>query len=152
MMLGVEELLSTVRDMREALPVFRPVVIWQPHDDDPLVVTIEGSTGNVSTDLNEAFGRVRELAGPPEWFAVALDSYARDNDPDGVPGSLEEAFLNGDMTVVEQVVVIVQSPESGLTMFRQIYRNTPVDGWEWDEPQLVTDPDDEVCTAIRMFH
>ena len=34
----------------------------------------------------------------------------------------------------------------------QVYRNTPVDGWEWDSPQIVESPGDAVTTAVRMFH
>lgn len=152
MILEVEELLSQIREMRETQDIFRPVVIWQPILGGTVIATLEGETGDVQADLGEAFDRVRNIAGPPEWFAVALDSYSRDNDPNGVPESLEEAFLNGDMSVVEQIVLIVQQAGDDLAMIRQIYRFTPADGWEWEKPQIITDPDDDVCAAVRTFH
>ena len=150
----VEELLLVARMLREDNDIFAPMIIWQPvAGGERVVAHLTSITGDTKQDLDEAFKQLRDVTGAPEWFAVTLDSYARDGDPDELEASsLEEAFLQGDMKVVEQMVTIFMTPGTGeLVMIRQIYRNTPVDGWEWNEPQVVDSPGDAVTTAVRLF-
>ena len=150
----VQELLLVARMMREGQTVFAPMITWQPAAGDPLVAHLTSLTGDTKTDLDRAFQQLRDMTGPPEWFAVTLDSYARDGDADDMEAAtLEEAFLQGDMRVVEQMVTIFMTPGTGeLVMVRQVYRFLPSDGWEWDSPQVVESPGDAVTTAVRMFH
>lgn len=150
----VEDLLKVVRLLREDQDVFTPMVTWHPEDGAPIVAHLTESTGDTKTDLDTAFQQLRDLTGPPEWFAVTLDSYSRDGTAEEMEDiSLEEAFLQGDMRVIEQMVTIFMTPSEGeLVMIRQVYRHTPVDGWEWDSPQLVESPGDAITTAVRMFH
>ena len=150
----VEELLMVARMLREGQDVFAPMITWQPAAGEPLVAHLTSLTGDTKADLDQAFGQLRDMTGAPEWFAVTLDSYARDGSPDDFEAaSLEEAFLAGDMKVIEQVVTIFMTPDTGeLIMIRQIYRHTPVDGWEWETPQIVESSGDAVTTAVRMFH
>lgn len=153
----VDELLLVARKMREATDdVFIPAITWQPEAGNPVVAHLTELTGDTKKDLDTAFHALRDLTGPPLWFAVTLDCFARDGEPDEdevEAASLEEAFLGGDMRVVEQMVTILMTPANGeLIMIRQIYRHTPVDGWEWEPPQIVESPTDSVTTAVRMFH
>jgi len=148
----VEDLLKVVRLLREDQDVFAPMITWQPKAGEPIVAHLTSLTGDTKTDLDQAFQQLRDMTGAPEWFAVTLDSYARDGAPEDLEGTLEEAFLAGDMQVIEQMVTIFMTPGTGeLVMVRQVYRNTPVDGWEWDSPQIVESPGDAVTTAVRLF-
>jgi len=170
----VQELLLVARMMREEQEVFAPMITWQPAAGDPLVAHLTSLTGDTKTDLDQAFQQLRDMTGPPEWFAVTLDSYARDGEPDDLDGiTLEEAFLQGDMRVIEQMVTIFHNvaqsasntaplygagnpnmtPGTGeLIMIRQVYRFIPSEGWEWAAPEIVESPGDAVTTAVRLFH
>lgn len=138
----VANLLAFAREMRERTDPFPPMVTWQPVEANgggPFLIVIDGSTGDTATDLGEAFAHMRDLAGPPEWVAVTLDSYAREHDPSTDPSTLAAAFKGGDMSVMEQMVVIVKHVGDDIRMIRQVYRHTPVDGWEWDREEYLDD-------------
>lgn len=151
----VDQLLLVARGVRERTDTFTPLITWQPVTGGPAVMTTADESDTLTGSFDDSFNRLRKLTGPPDWFAVTLDAYARDQEgdqPKPEPGALHEAFTNGDPSVVEQMVVILMDPTAGdLLMARQVYRWTPVDGWEWDEPQMVDSPDDAVCTAVRMY-
>jgi hypothetical protein len=150
----VQELLLVARMLREDEDVFVPMITWQAGAGEPIVAHLTGLTGDTKDDLDIAFQRLRDITGPPEWFAVTLDSYARDGAPDDLGDvTLEEAFLQGDPRVIEQMVTIFMTPGTGeLVMLRQVYRFLPSEGWEWSEPQVVESPGDAVTTAVRLFH
>jgi hypothetical protein len=55
-------------------------------------------------------------------------------------GSLGERFRQGDPKVKEALNTVILSSDVSV-MVKQVYRWTPVDGWEWDEPEVLYDPD-----------
>jgi hypothetical protein len=159
----LDNILAVARHMRENNDHFIPTIVWQPHNGESVIATLTPINDNDDdedgTDLDAVFHELRTVIGDPEWFTISLDAYARDDDTPGTPaeppapGELEAAFAAGDMTVVEELVTIhVEMHSRTLTMYRQIYRYTPVDGWEWEDPEIVESPDDAVVTAVRMFH
>lgn len=152
----VDTALSMVRELRESVDIFTPTIFWQPASTVMAVADIPSPTDDFSQNLNIAFEGLRKYVGVPVWFAVVLDAYARDGEsPEEekpAPGELEAAFNNGAPDVVEQMVSIFFTPEDrDLVMIRQIYRHTPVDGWEWNAPEVVSTPDDAVCQAVQQF-
>ena len=152
----IDQLLLVARSVREQTDNFPPIITWQPAHGGPAISTGIEPTETLTGNFQNTFNRLRKLTGEPDWFAVTLDAYTREQPAGGPapePDALHQAFLNGDPHVVEQLVVIYKDPaEDDLLMYRQIYRYTPVDGWEWDPPQYVESPNDAVCSAVRMFH
>ncbi len=153
----VEQILTLARDLKKRTEVFSPIIVWQCLDEtaDAVIAGLQNLTDSITDDLNTAFQHLRKVAGPPDWFAVILDSYARDQEVgDDKPsaGELAAAFKEGDPKVVEQMVTIFMEPRSQeLTMIRQVYRYLPSEGWEFDPPQWIDSPDDAVCTAVRTY-
>lgn len=157
----IAETLALARAIREAATPstpFTPTIIWEPAAGDTVLHLVTRLTGNIAADLGSVFQQLRETYGDPVWFAIHLDAYARETPdpapPEGRPavGTLESAFKLGDMSIVEQLVTIHIDPaERELTMIRQVYRYTPVDGWEWNSPQRMEAEGDAVCTAVRLF-
>lgn len=144
-------LLSIARHLRETLDPLPPIAMWHP---------IGGEGGGMAwldvddDDLAAAADELRSQIGPVVWFAVVFDTYARDGDPTtdqgllGI-GVLDAAFRDGDPSVMEQIVLVMWTGEDPQPeMAWQVYRWTPVDGWEWDQPRLVADPS-EVASSVR---
>lgn len=152
----INQLFTVARNIRQQTDTFPPIVTWQPINGGPAITTSIEETDIDAGNFDTTFNRLRKLTGPPDWFAITLDAYAREQphgQPRPEPDTLRHAFLDGDPHVVEQLVIIFKDPDDDdLIMFRQVYRYTPVDGWEWDPPQIVDHPDDAICTAVRMFH
>lgn len=142
-------LFAPARAAREHTDVFLPIVVWQQvEEESPLLLLCGPVLGTMGEDIAFAFAEIMSRYGRPVWFAVIADAYARTAYTEGAPLSLSEAFGDGDPSVVEQLVLVCASRE-GVRMLRQVYRYTPVDGWEWDEPVEFELPGDELLLAVE---
>lgn len=144
-----DALLGMARNLREGNETFVPMIAWQPRSG-PVVMACVSGDGTIDEVMGQALPKLREDFGDPEWFAVAADTYGRNSDADDQvpPGSLGEAFQNGDPLVTEQVVLLV-AEATGITGVRQTYRYTPVEGWEWDDPLPFNDTTTSLEEVMR---
>ena len=143
------ELLVPVRAVRESVEHFFPIVFWAPPSASvPVMTLVPPVRGTLLDDLPPIIAELLSVLGPPAWFAVAFDSYAT-NDDSVAAGSLEEAFLGGHPSVVEQIVLAVVSADS-LDSYRQVYRCTPVDGWEWDDVEASPSADRMLLAGLSV--
>jgi len=143
-----DQLFGMARKLREDNDQFIPVVTYQPKGGDAPVIACVTHGGGLVETMSQALPMLREQFGPAEWFAVTADSYAKVGDTNIEPGALAEAFMMGDPGVVEQLVVMIAEEDGRLSTFRQVYRHTPVDGWEWDKPEIFTDHSTELQTVM----
>jgi hypothetical protein len=142
-------LLVPARAAREHADVFLPIVVWQQTDGgSPLLMMCAPVIGVMGEDISFAFAEIIERYGPPVWFAVIADAYAKTAHMEGAEPPLAEAFKGGDPAVMEQLVMVFAS-HAGIKMYRQVYRYTPVDGWEWDKPVEFDLPGDELLRAVE---
>jgi hypothetical protein len=144
-------LLGMVRSMREHFDPLPPVALWRQVGGEHFNIAILPGDAHEGT-IAEQCADLRRLAAPTEWFALVMDTYARDGGRDDAPpdmAALEEAFLAGDPAVVEQVVTILWPKEERPAMAWQVYRWTPVDGWEWDAPVTAT-PEQMLSSVVWL--
>lgn len=141
---AVQHLFVVGRVTRETLDPFVPCLIWQTADDDtgmtPLYRTPDTGIGvavdNALRDLPVALGH------PVVWFAVLVDSYGRittDTDDHIDADDLTDRFILGDPAVVEQLMALV-AYDGEVRIWRQVYRHSISDGWEWESPEWMAHP------------
>jgi hypothetical protein len=143
----INRLFEAVRAVRQAASNFVPVVFWMNKDGEVAMVLAanEDGSSDLSGAVRAASEMLREAEGKPEWMAVAVDAYGRivDRNIEDTPsqaGLLDLRFQSGDEKVVEQLMLFLADPAKETVVYRQVYRYTPVDGWEWDDIEHMVDP------------
>jgi hypothetical protein len=80
----------------------------------------------------------------PTSLVIMCDAFYESVEGEGVPdytlGSLAHRFSKGDPNVKEAINTVVLSSDISV-LVNQVYRWTPVDGWEWEEANVHYDPD-----------
>lgn len=134
----VQRMFHAAREAVEASAVFLPMVMWSTEGNEG-IVALAGIHGGVSGALDGALDMVTSMYGELTGFAVLVDAYGRITDAEeGIdPDDLADRFTMGDPGVVEQMMLLV-AHEGEIRVWRQVYRYTPVDGWEWEHPQLMS--------------
>jgi hypothetical protein len=136
-------MLEVARHMRERSNVLTPTLIWTSQDGTSGYTMIPHAVGGMPDALDQMLTALDDEYGPPAWFAIILDAYGRiadaEHEPDLRPEDLGDLFTMGDEAVVEQLVLVIAA-EDRITSWRQVYRYTPVDGWEWENPQFMANP------------
>jgi len=130
-------LLATARAVRERVDPFVPLLAWQGGDGGSLLVMLPhdpDDPGGLALAVRAALDVLEAERGRAVWFAVVVDAYGRAAGPaDGVAaGDLGDLFRGGDPGVVEQLMMLMARGGAS-EVWRQVYRWTPVDGWEWDD-------------------
>ena len=154
-------LFELMRAAREQADSFVPVLFWLNSEGDLAMALAPQNDDGLPGAVQEAAAVLTDMEGPPLWIGVALDAYGRAAEtlPDGsiIPaGSLDQRFTDGDPATVEQLMLFLASPETPavIPIYRQVYRFTPVDGWEWDDIEEVLDsvlPDDRLPTTLTSI-
>lgn len=134
-------LLAPARTTREAIGAdaeFAPMVLFAPRRGQAMMAVLDGE-GRLHDLVADVLADMRARLGPPLWIAVTTDAYVKPmSAPETYePGKLAEAFANGDPEVTEQMVVILRRRGEPLEVASQPYRFSMVDGWEWDQAELV---------------
>lgn len=122
-----------------------PIVAQRPEGMpamDYVCMVLDGMTAQLSLDLGEV-----------SWALLHTDSYARE-----VPeeedlsnyqrGENERLFLAGSTQVREALQTILLTDDETVTI-QQSYKYTPVDGWEWDEPESFTNNETHYSLGSR---
>jgi hypothetical protein len=135
-------LLETGRALRERMKRMVPTLFWQG-DGGQEFAAVAHAEGGLPSALDAALTGLRAEHGPPAWFGVLLDAYGRistvRSEEHIQPEELADRFAAGDGAVVEQLILLIGT-ESRVTAWRQVYRWTPGDGWEWEGPQYMLEP------------
>lgn len=136
-------LLETGRELRERMKQMVPTLFWQGDGGTAEYAAVAAQPGGLSVALDGALTELRSERGRPSWFGVLLDAYGRIStvrSEDHIqPEELPDRFAAGDIAVVEQLILLIGT-EARATAWRQVYRWTPGDGWEWDEKQYMLEP------------
>ena len=149
-------LLAPARATRERMQQeggdFSPMVIFVPKLGKPMMAVMAGE-GRLPDQLAVLLEDMRSQLGPAQWIAVTTDAYTKQvEDPTGfVPGSLEAAFKAGDPHVTEQMMVVLRQRNKPTEVAGQAYRYTPVDGWEWDPPEVMYDHQSVITAVLDMY-
>ena len=157
----VVHLFTLARAAREASRMFVPIVFWMNQDGEvSMVLAPHDNDGGLPTAFRGASGMLLEAEGFPVWVAMAVDAYGRLTDADEFEGgerigagTLDARFWDGDGRVVEQIMIIIASPNDTARVYRQVYRYTPVDGWEWDAEERIIFPvlpDQDLLGAMEL--
>ena len=140
---AAQALFAAGRTVRETSEPFVPVLIWRADDGETGITALTGTTRTgVAGAADRALTDLPAVAGSgPEWFALLIDAYGRiaDDNDSARAEELADRFLLGDTAVVEQLIALV-AHRGRLLMWRQVYRHTPADGWEWDDLQWMMHP------------
>jgi len=151
----VPGLLEAGRIARERDVAFSPILAWQAVDGTAGFTMVKHHGGGLVMAVDEVLGALEEMYGPPAWFSVTVDAYGRiaNHETNLDPDDLRDLFAAGDWQVVEQLMVLVAARGS-VGVWRQVYRHTPVDGWEWDEPEYMLNPvlPDNVLVEALLRH
>lgn len=147
-----KDLLVPARATREAVEDFAPMVLYCPQRGQAYTAILTEGTGLVEM-LSSLLAEMRAKLGPALWIAVTTDAYVKKVYTEGdVPtGRLETAFKNGDPDVIEQMVVSLKHRYRGVDVAAQAYRYTPADGWEWSEPEDVTEHSSIVINVLEYY-
>lgn len=148
-------LLAPARATREALGVnadFAPMVLFAPRRGQAMMAVLDGE-GRLHEMVADTLVQMRARLGPPLWIAVTTDAYVKPTaDPEGyAPGTLAEAFANGDPEVHEQMVVILRKRGEPLEVASQPYRWSVVDQWEWSDAELVEGYTGPVTEVLDLY-
>ena len=139
----VPELLAAAREARERFDNFAPILTWQAEDGTAGFTMVKHSAGGLPSAVDEVLTALEAMYGPPAWFAVTVDAYGRiadqQHEPNLRPDDLSNLFAAGDWAVVEQLMLMV-ARSGHVGVWRQVYRHTLVDGWEWDDPEYMLNP------------
>lgn len=137
---AVHHILTAARTAKETLDPFPPILIWTTPDGEAGISPLHHEPGrSLTTTTREILTELpRTLNQPFTWFALIVDGYGRitDTDEDIDPEELTDRFILGDPVVVEQLIALV-AHDGTISPWRQVYRNTPIDGWEWDRPEYM---------------
>jgi hypothetical protein len=151
----VRELLAFARAAKESLDIFLPVMMWRGEDGEGGFAVMPGRMQELAGAVADLRGTVEHVQGPHMMYAVVVDGYGRTHhtsDAPVGPGDLGEMFHAGDPVVVEQLMVLTAGRGmQGVRAWRQVYRHTPVDGWEWDAVEYLKRPvlpDTELTAAL----
>ena len=117
------------------------------------------TTGNLKDAAKKSIKHVKETVIPEVeakegkkigkflWFTISSDTYIQRLSKASEDETYEEAskrrhegflgdhFKNGATDVYEALVTVACSPTEQI-MITQIYRHTPVDGYEWEDPEI----------------
>jgi hypothetical protein len=133
------DLLVPARLTREQVADFKPMVLYAPRRGQAQMVVLDGD-GELDRQLSTVLAQMRPRLGPPVWIAVTTDAYVQAEPKAGssVPRmGLAKKFAEGDMTVVEQMIVVLRHRNRPIEVATQSYRFIPSEGWEWDEPEQI---------------
>lgn len=143
---SVDGLLHAARESRMAQEhgdVWVPIVVYASEKGEALGLL--GATAPVPQQLIQALVQMHDVMGHADWIAFTGDTYATyleaKDESDAMKRMrsmqgrrLAREFKEGSPDVIEVMVVMLASPKDIQTGY-QSYRYTPVDGWEWDEPE-----------------
>lgn len=137
----VPGLLEAGRIARERPEPFAPILAWQSASGEAGFTLVKNYLGGLPEAVDEVLGALEELYGPPSWFSVTVDAYGRVAGPSSSlePDDLRDLFAAGDWEVVEQLMVLIAA-QGSVSVWRQVYRHTPADGWEWDSAEYMLNP------------
>jgi len=134
------ELFAVARSVRESTAVFVPLLLWHGAAGGGMTM-LAHEAGGLPAAVDAGLDMVNEHYGPPAWFAVCVDAYGRVTDPaeGGISADdLSDRFVMGDEHVVEQLMMFIAM--DGVRVWRQVYRNSLTDGWEYSEPEMMLNP------------
>lgn len=127
---------------------FVPVVMLEESDDNIVIYVLVGvPTGRMYDAVTAIVSRHESV---PKSICICVDAYIDSDefkdvsDPEELKRRiatrvpLEKRFLDGDPAVKESIHTVVMTPDSDLVI-NQPYKWTPVDGWEWDEMNVIED-------------
>lgn len=138
----MRHLFAAGRAAREVLDPFVPILVWHNDGDTGMTPLYYAGEVGIAVAAGDALDTLHGITtGPLVWFAVIVDAYGRiTEEPDSVAADdLGDRFLLGDTRVVEQLMALV-GYGGEVRLWRQVYRNTVVDGWEWDDPEWMVNP------------
>lgn len=138
---AVQHLFAAAKATREGASVFSPLLMWMGHDGVGGLTALIHESGGLPGAVDAGLNMVEEVYGPPAWFSVVVDAYGRVTDPgeEVTAEELSDRFVMGDPVIVEQLMLFI-AYEGQVRVWRRVYRNTPVDGWEWDDAELMLQP------------
>jgi hypothetical protein len=139
---AVNYLFAAAQRARETTAVFVPLLMWMSRDGMGGLTALAHEPGGLPAAVDAGLDMVEEHYLHPVWFAVVVDAYGRITDPTDttvVAEELSDRFVMGDPVVVEQLMLFIAF-EGQVRVWRRVYRNTPVDGWEWDDAELMVNP------------
>lgn len=145
-------LLHPARVTREAVDEFQPMVLYCPRRGKAYMASMDAGE-SIESMLSKLLAEMRAQLGPAVWIAVTTDAYSKKvRAPEDVPTRrLGEAFAEGDPDVIEQMVVVLRHRYKPTEMAAQTYRYTPVDGYEWDEPEVVTEHASAMIDVLNYY-
>lgn len=145
------DLLLPARLTREQVDQFNPMVLYAPRRGQAKMAVLDGD-GRLHEMLAEVLAQMRPQLGPPVWIAVTTDAYVKPTPtPDLEAGQLAKQFAEGDMSVSEQLVVILRHRSRPTEVAVQSYRNIPSEGWEWDEPERIEKHEGPVMAVLDHY-
>jgi hypothetical protein len=146
------DLLQPARVTRERVHVFQPMVLYCPRRGKAYMASMDAGE-SLEVMLSALLAEMRASLGPAMWIAVTTDAYAkRAETPEDIPTQrLGEAFADGDPEVIEQMIVVLRHRYKPTEMAAQTYRYTPVDGYEWDEPEIITQHDGPMLAVLNYY-
>ena len=138
----VQEVFGLARILRERVEPFAPMVVWRAIDGESGLMPLMHKTGELPNAIEGAIRELITLFGDRfSWISIVTDAYGRvaHEDEPLKPEELGDLFVLGDQETVEQLMV-VHAIDGDVRAWRQVYRHTDLDGWEWDDPEWMAQP------------